>query len=175
MALELVSFVVTVDMLGEANSRRRKSFEIALDGAAADDAGAFASALNTANQLVTQLAGLTEAVIVGWTMSGQYEEQTTVTTPADADLYTEAVYSVGINSAGTKRAPLTIPAPSPGLFAGDDETSGTLDPDDSALGSFLGNFQSPLFARISDGEQIVSTPPVRASRLRSVSSGRNYS
>lgn len=174
MALELQGFELTITLLGEANAVRQKTFELIPDSGAADDAAALATALADAQTFVPTFAATTAAEIVGWSLRTVYEENTAVTVPADADLYREALYSVGINPTGTKKAPITIPAPADILFTGDDEQTGQLDPADGALASFLGNFEPANRFRISDGEAVQSSPQVRASRLRSVSSGKSY-
>jgi hypothetical protein len=173
MALVLQGFQLTVTLLGEANTTRQKTFELIADSGAADDAAAMTTALADAQNLITTMSPTTAAEIVDWRLSAVYEEDTAIAVPADADLYREALYSVGVNPTGTKKAPLTIFAPADVLYDSDDEATGSLDNGDLALASFLDNFETGRF-RISDGEQILSNPAVRASRLRSVSSGKSF-
>jgi hypothetical protein len=176
MAIELVRCIGTMTLLGEKAATRNKNFEIAIDDAAADEAEAVATARAEWNGFVASYVGQTQAVVVSHQFSAQYEETdpAAAAIPVDAPVYEEAVYNVGLNATGTKTAPFSIPAPADSLFDNDDSNTGALDNSDPTLLTLLDFFSSPGFMRISDGEQILSDPPIRSSRLRSVKSGKTF-
>lgn len=174
MALVLARFELTAQLLGEKSANRTKSWEIAVDPGAADDNAAAASALTEATALIAAFAAITDAEILSYGVRAVYEENAAVIVPADADLYTEAFLTVGLDAAGFKKGTHSIPAPSSLIFTGDDETTQTIDNVDPLLVAYLTRFAAPNFTRISDGEEILSLPRVRASRVRSVSSGKRF-
>lgn len=174
MALVLDKATVSIELLGEMKGSRTRTFEVELDAGAADDETRVATAYAAINTLIPLFAALTKAVIVGYNVSLGHVENGAVAVPVDGNVYSEAFYSVGINTAGTKVGNFTVPAPVDSLFVGNDETSGDLDVTDANLLAFVGAFKAPNWFRVSDGEQIVSTPPIIGSKMRSVSSRKSF-
>lgn len=174
MAIELTGFQLHIELLGEKKARRSKTFEVAADSGAVDDDAAYAAARGNAVSFITQFALITGAEILAWSLRGIHQETAAVAVPADADLYTEAVLSVGLDAAGFKTGTITVPAPADGIFVGDDETTQQVDTTDTQLLTWLANFEDPLFFRLSDGEQSLSDPRIVRSRIRSVGSGKTF-
>lgn len=176
MAIELVKCIGTLTLMGEKAATRSKTFEIAIDPGAADEAEAVATARAAWNGFVASFAPLSQAVVVKHQFSAQYEETDSAAAaiPADAPVYEEAIFNVGLNATGTKTAIFAIPAPADTLFDNNDSNTGTLDNSDAVLDSVLGMFSAPNWLRISDDEQVLSDPKIRSSRVRSVKSGKSF-
>lgn len=174
MALTLSGFTLQLTLEGEAQARRTVSYELLADPGAVDDDAAFATAVADATAFINEFVLVSNARVISYRLISRYVEDTQVAVPADADLYTEASYTVGLDNVGDKKGLVTIPAPAAALFVNNDEATGELDPADGDLNALLTRYASPFWTRLSDGEQILSDPRVISARIRSVYSGKGF-
>lgn len=174
MALVLEKFEVHAKLLGEGKGSRSKIWELEADTGAADDDARFVKARTQTVAMIAAFQVTTAAVVTGYSIRGVYEEDGAVTVPADANVYKEAFLTIGVSLSGVKKANHSIPAPADGIYVGDDETTGLIDPIDPNLLTYIAYFKAPNFFRVSDGESIISTPPILKSKVRSVGSGKSY-
>lgn len=174
MALVQYGFRVTAQLLGEKSGTRSKVWELERDSGAATDDEAMATARAQTVAMIAAFKVTSGAEVTSYDLVTVYREDGAIAVPADADLYTEALLTCGLDTAQIKKGSHTIPAPANGIFVGDDETTKQIDATDPNLLTYLAFFAAPNFFRISDGEQILSTPKIVASRIRSVSSGKSF-
>lgn len=174
MALVLWGFSVTAQLLGEKSGRRSKVWELAADPGAADDDAAMATARAQTVAMLAAYGAINGAEILAYQINTIFREDGAVAVPVDADLYTEAFLTVGLDTAQVEKGNHSIPAPADGIFVGDDETTQQIDATDPNLLTYLAFFAAPNFFRVSDGEQMLSTPKILKSRIRSVSSGKSF-
>lgn len=171
MALVLDGFEMTVTLVANdddgARVERQKTYEIAAVGA--DEATQLSNAQTEAAELATALAAITGAAISGYSLRSIFVEDALAI--GTDNLFKEAVITVDV--VGNRRdATIYIPAPDNLALLQPDGKS--VDPTSVDLLAFLGRFNAPNLARISDGEQITTNQPVVRSRVRSVASGVNY-
>lgn len=147
---------------------RTKSYEIVATGA--DNATKRSNAQTEADALVTALTAVTGAGIGSIRLS-EIQEDAALAVPTD-NLYKEAVMTVALNSTGSKKGLLVIPAPSSAnLLASDGKSVDVASAETQAL---LDRFKSAGGSRLSDGEAVRDTNPIIKSRVRSVASGKTY-
>lgn len=170
MALALTGFELEFQLLGTQDGNRSKVFEIAAVGA--DEAAQRANAITETAAMVTAFSAVTEAVIVGYFLREIWEEATPAAPPATAYVYDEAFVTVKLDGVN-KKANIAIPAPAPGIFVGDDKTQPVIDTADTALTTFVSEFNPASSFRVSDGEAI-EVGGILSARLRSVRSGKSY-
>jgi hypothetical protein len=174
MVLVLTGFEVSAELGGEMKSSRRKVWELEADAGAADDDARFATARSQAVAMITQWKLITKANVKNMNIRAIYVENGALAIPLDAPLYDEAFLTLGIDVAGNDKGNHAIFAPADGIFSGDDETTGVIDETDPTLNTYLAFFAAPNFFRISKGNQMLSTPKILKTRLRSVGSGKTY-
>lgn len=169
MALALIRFEVAVTFSAKdtngAQTWRTKSFELISTGA--DDDAKRNNAAAEAASLVVDIAQFSEAQIVAYSMRDIWEDSTEVT--AVASVYKEALMTVALNDNGTKKGTLTIPAPADVVI-----NSGQVIVTAQATVDLLDHFMAAEGTRLSDGETVRDVSPIVTSRVRSVSSGKNY-
>lgn len=171
MALTLDRFELTVNFFAfdddGAQVQRQKRYEIKAEGA--DDATMITNATTQAGLFLADLANMTGAGVGSYRLSVIYEDPV-IAVPTD-NLYKEAVIIFALNTTGTKKAEHTVPAPSDTLLVADGKS---VDVGDTDVQAFFDNFKDAGYVRISDGEFVRDTNPVISSRVRSVSSGKEY-
>lgn len=169
MALSLERFEVSITFSAKdtngAQTTRSKSFELVSAGAS--DADKRTAAAAEAAGLVVDVAAFSEAQIIGYSMREIWEDGTEVT--AIASVYKEALMTVALNDNGTKKGTLTIPAPADVVI-----NNGQVIVAAAATTNLLDHFMAAEGTRLSDGETVRDTNPLLTSRVRSVSSGKNY-
>lgn len=149
MALASTGFyanMVVADAAGNKSTLRYKLTSLAIADAVTD-AAAIATALN----------GVTDGVIVSYTVGEGYEEDTSFFAAAGVEIENVALITAKIDNAEFKYANLKIPAPNVGIFI--DSTgpnANVVDPADVALQAYLTLFQTGETCFLSDGEALES-------------------
>lgn len=169
MALVLTRFEMSVSFSAldsnASQTTRTKTFELKSEGV--DDATKRTNAATEAAGLAVDLAAFSEAQIIAYSMREIWEDATAVT--AVSNVYKEALMTVALNDNGTKKGTLTIPAPADAVI-----NSGQVIVAHAAVTDLLDHFMSAEGVRLSDGETVRDVSPILTSRVRSVSSGKNY-
>lgn len=147
MSLASVGFVGSVVLLDEEGSR--SNMEYVLDVADIDEAAA------TMAQIATDLGAITDAFVDGYRYAEVFADNARVL-PAGVEIEKRAVITASINGAfPAKYVNLVVPAPSAGIFL---STTGpnakVIDPNDSALRTYLAHFGPSGDVFVSDGERI---------------------
>lgn len=147
---------------------RSKNYEVEAHGA--DDAAKWDNAIIDVDAFLDDLANMTDADIVAHSVSGVYDTSSALTGTA-VNLYKELLLTLIPDGVGKNDIPHSIPAPATAILA-----NGTaVNPTANVL-AYLDNFQSDAYMRVSDGEKITSgATQIRASRVKTVSSGKRYS
>lgn len=118
--------------------------------------------------------GVSNAWIVGYTISENYFEETNIPGfTMDDNIYLEA-YVNAPREGGTGVIGTGIPAPAARIFASDSYNSGVIDKESSELESWLGLYSDGGGnCTLSDGEQIQNPVNVQEARIRTVKTGRS--
>lgn len=147
MALVSAGFVGSVVLLDEEGSR--SNLEFTLDVADIDEA---ATAMA---QIATDLGAITDAFVDGYRYAEVFADNVRVL-PAGVEVEKRAVITASVNgSFPVKYVNLVIPAPSPGIFlATTGPNAKVVDPNDTALRTYLAHFGPTGDVFVSDGERI---------------------
>lgn len=132
-------FTVTYDMVDAYGRSARKTYET--KATMAD----FAAASAAASALAADLAGLTEAEILSYTVALRSTYSDSVTTGANKDEGVTLVLRKEDNFKGVLR----VPAPINAIF----DAQGSVDITDAAVTAFVSNFLTGADFVFSDGEQ----------------------
>lgn len=151
MALVQQGFYLTIQMRDSGENKTSRTFEMT----AAD----FATAETDAAAVLVQWNALTDAEIIGYTISARYVENAPALPAAGIQVENTAEVIVNIEGSATKKAAFNIPAPTtappPGVFlSATGVNSNVVDTAFAALTAFVANFASLGNNRllISDGE-----------------------
>lgn len=171
MALAITKFELSVKYYAfdddGAQVERTKVYEIEAVGA--DDATKRTNAQTETTALITALTAVTGAGIGSYRLA-EVSEDDVLAVPTD-NLYKEAVINVALNTTGSKKAVLYIPAPSADLLNADGLS---VDVGSAETQALMDRFKASGGTRISDGETVRDTNPIVSSRVRSVASGKSY-
>jgi hypothetical protein len=147
MALTQQGFWLTIEMRDSGDNRTSKSFEMTAATAAAAETDAAA--------IIILWNALTDAEILGYTVSNRYVETAPAIPSAGVHIENVAEVLLQIEGSAVKRAVLSVPAPVAGMFEGaTGENSNIVDTAFQALVDFVASFgtlgNNTLL--ISDGE-----------------------
>ena len=149
MALVSTGFyanLVVVDAAGNKSTLRHKLLSADI-----------ATAVTDAATIVTALNGVTDGVIVSYTVGQGYEEDAAFFAAAGVEIENVALITAKIDDAELKYANLKIPAPNVGIFlAATGPNANVVDAADAALQTYLTMFQTGEILSISDGETLES-------------------
>lgn len=154
MALVQDGFWLTIQMRDSGENKTSRTFQMT--------AATFAAAETAAAALLPQWNALTDAEIVGYTISARFVENAPAIPAAGVQIENTAEIVVNIEGSATKKAAFNVPAPAAALDAGSDGffvavtginsnvVNGAYDP----LTAFIANFSTLGDNRlmISDGE-----------------------
>jgi hypothetical protein len=147
MAIQSVGWFGSVKLLDEEGSVSNLEYD--LDVADATEAAAAMA------QIVTDLNAITDALVDGYRWGQKFAEDTRVY-PDGVEVEKRALITAVINgSFPAKYVNLIVPAPSDGIFlASTGPNSKVVDPNDTALRTYLAHFGPTGDAFVSDGERI---------------------
>lgn len=169
MAFVADKFVMTLALAATDSegyeTNRTKTIEVRGEGV--DLAAQHADALVNAQAFATAFSAVTDAEVIGYSVSSQIIEDSP--SIGSANLYRELLMTLPLNDAGTKKGAFAIPAPDAAAVVGV-----VADPADADLLALLDEFESTGSAYISDGEVVRASNQILASRVRSVASRKTY-
>jgi hypothetical protein len=150
MALASTGFfanVVVVDSGGNKSTLRYKLTEAAVPADAIADAATLVSALN----------GVTDGVVLSYTVGEGYEEDSAFFAAEGVQIENVALVVAKIDNAELKYTTLKIPAPTSTIFlAATGPNANIVDPADATLQTYLTQFATGGIATVSDGEALES-------------------
>jgi hypothetical protein len=139
--------VVVVDSGGNKSTLRYKLTEAAVPADAIADAATLVAALN----------GVTDGVVLSYTVGEGFEEDATFFAAEGVNIENVALITAKVDNAELKYANLKIPAPNVGIFiAATGPNSNVVDPADATLQTYLTQFATGGIAYVSDGEALES-------------------
>lgn len=153
---------------GYHQQTRKKEWELNPDEGA-NAAEHHTNAQDAATGMISAFTAISDASVVNYHLSEKWVNDAAVS--ADVDLFEEALVSLAVNDAGTKKASHSIPAPKLGII---EVGSRAIDPSDAQVVLYFNRFKASGDATLSDGENVRSATPILGSRLRSVKSGASY-
>lgn len=159
---DLQWYEVHVELVDKGGNITRRTYRLR----AVDDAGDVSALVTQMTNLMNDLQGVSNAAIKRVSLAGVYVTSGGFSLPNVGEVEELALITGAIDGHPLKSGTLTIPAPKDGVFVGSPGQANynIVDFTDSALGSFVGEFQGGSSAfLISDGEAI--DPPYKGKRV----------
>ena len=147
MALVQQAFYLNIEMRDSGNNLTSKTFQMV--------AATAADALTDAAAIIILWNAITDAEILSYSVAAKFVEDAPIIPAAGVHIENLAEVVLQVEGYANKKATLTIPAPSAGIFAGvTGENSNVVDTADTDLVNFVASFGSlgTNTLLISDGE-----------------------
>jgi hypothetical protein len=145
MALVSTGYTLSVKLIDSAGLPTTRTYELQ----SADDA----TAVTDAAAILAALTAITLGEVTGYTIQHNFAEDAITTPGAGIFRNNNALLNVRLAGAGDKRAVISVPMPSSGIFVGVQGTNAnTVDIADNDLAAFIALFDATGEAYVSDGE-----------------------
>lgn len=152
MALAFKKAFLNFTLLDEAGNRSSMRYDLDYADLAALSTAWTAGDITT---IATDLAAVTDALLAGYNVGVQFEEDTAEVGASGSEVENVALISAKLTGFVNKRVSLRIPAPVVGIF---EDTQGEgkniVDTSDAALQAYLAHMEASGVIEVSDGESI---------------------